>query len=309
MKPTSLLRWAKIDSFVGNRSAPELTYYRPCPICGSLKTKVVLALNDFQFYSDSADIPKRADLQQRICLNCFALYLNPCYSDYGFRVLFEEAGQSYGSTEGHPQEQVNWFSTRGLLDKGMRVLDVGCYDGAFLARLPEHVTKLGVDIDKPAIERGRDLHRGQGTEFFLGDFETFPYTGPPPDLITMFHVLEHLPRPVEVLKKLRSIAKPQTRLVVEVPVIEDGKTNDINGFFSVMHTTHFSKWSLKNCLFSGGWEISESLIQKEYNGYRVLASPRIDCDSKNFAASLSDSLQLKRYLSFWYQSIAEAEKK
>mgnify|MGYP000380287711 CR=1 FL=1 len=37
----------------------------------------------------------------------------------------------------------------------------------------------------------------------------------------MFHVLEHLPRPVEVLRKLRSIAEVSTRLVVEVPVLEN----------------------------------------------------------------------------------------
>lgn len=133
-KQKDAIAWAKIDSFNGNHTSPALTYYRPCPICGSLKSKAVLELSDFQFYSDSADQPKRVDVRENICLDCFALYLNPCYSNYGFRVLFAEAGQSYGSTEGRPQEQIDWLSVRGLLNDDSSLLDVGCYDGSFLSR-------------------------------------------------------------------------------------------------------------------------------------------------------------------------------
>ena len=303
------IKWSKVDSFIGNSSSDALTYHRPCPICGSLHSKVVLELNDFQFYSDSATSPKRVNVRENMCFDCFALYLNPCYSSYGFRILFEEAGQSYGSTEGRPQEQIDWLENRDRLKSGFSILDVGCYDGNFLARLPEGLRKMGVDIDGPAIERGRQRHGEQGIRFFLGDFETFKFDGPSPDTITMFHVLEHLPRPVEVLKNLRSISGPGTNLVVEVPILENGKTNDINGFFSVQHMTHFSRKSLANCLALGGWEVVEQIEQPDYNGCRVLAKPAAISGepSEMVKANPDDAIAAIGYLENWYGAVKDAE--
>ena len=309
-KASPNVQWKKINSFAGNCSSSSLAYYRPCPICGSLKCRVVLELNDFQFYSDSATNPKRVDVKENMCLDCGTLYLNPCYSEYGFRVLFAEAGQSYGSTEGRPQEQIEWLESRGLLDGGSSVLDVGCYDGSFLARLPDHVQKLGVDIDAPAIERGRLKHSNKGIRFIHGDFEHFQFSGNPPAAITMFHVLEHLPRPVEVLKKLRSIASLATKLIVEVPILENGKTNDINGFFSVQHMTHFTRSSLENCLSLGGWNIQEKVEQPDYNGCRVLATAQDVAEDKPIRASIAeDCKSLMDYLSAWYLAIGEVQQR
>jgi SAM-dependent methyltransferase len=306
----SKIRWSTIDSFVGNSTSQSLTFHRPCPICGSLRTRTILALNDFQFFSDSATLPKRVDIHQCMCLDCHAIYMNPCYSTYGFKVLFAEAGQSYGSTEGRPLEQIDWLEQRSLIQPGSRLLDVGCYDGSFLARLPEYVQKLGVDIDAPAIERGQKQHADQEIEFFLGDFETFAFSGAAPDTITMFHVLEHLPRPVQVLKKLRDISSQSTRLVVEVPILENGKTNDINGFLSVQHMTHFSRASLDNCLKLAGWEAMEYVEQADYNGCRVLAKPK---DMATSLATLktpsSDWLSLNDYLETWHSSLKDVEAK
>jgi hypothetical protein len=60
---------------------------------------------------------------------------------------------------------------------------------------------------------------------------------------------------------------------VEVPVVERGFTNDLVGFFSVQHTTHFSRRSLENALWRAGWEPEEVDEDMDYNGHRVLAVP------------------------------------
>lgn len=303
------IRCSKIDSFIGNSNSLALTYHRPCPICSSSHSRVVLELEDFQFYSDSDRSPKRVDVRQKMCLDCFALYMNPCYSSYGFRVLFEEAGQSYGSSDGRQQEQIDWLQDHGLLKRGLSVLDVGCYEGGFLARLPDGLRKIGVDIDGPAIERGRLRSTDLGIEFCHGDFESFKFDGPPPDIITMFHVLEHLPRPVEVMKNLRSIAGKNTRLVVEVPILENGKTNDINGFFSVQHMTHFSRKSLSNCLAIGGWQIVEQMEQPDYNGFRLLAKPITTTPNPIGAieGSPDDVIRMIDYFGNWYGALKTVE--
>jgi ubiquinone/menaquinone biosynthesis C-methylase UbiE len=304
----STVCWTKIDSFIGNSTAPQLTRHRPCPICGSLKSNIVLQLNNFQFYSDSAEDPKRVDLCQNICLDCFALYLNPCYTDYGFRILFAEAGQSYGSTDSHVREQVDWLTAHGLLRRDNSVLDIGCYDGAFLALLPKHIRKVGVDIDRQAIERGRALHREHDIEFVLGSFERFEFRDAAPNTITMFHVLEHLERPVDVLRHLRLISNPHTSLVVEVPILENGTTNGIPGFFSIQHMTHFSFSSLDNCFKEAGWKIEVRQDQQDYNGCRVLATPIEEQPIEK--STMGDSQDWARFLECvggWYGAIANVE--
>lgn len=304
-RPDVDMQWHKIDSFVGNRHAEATLRARPCPICGSARVRTVLNLDDFQFFSDSAVQPKRVNLRQVQCLQCHALFLNPVYSAQGFALLFAEAGQSYGASEGRPQEQIAWLAARGLLQQGSKLLDAGCYDGGFLSHLPDYVERIGVDIDGPAIERGRALHGAAGICFVQGNFESFKSPNVP-DCITMFHVLEHLPDPIAVLKNLRANAHGNTRLVVEVPILEKGATNDINGFFSVQHTTHFSRASLRNALGRAGWSVEEWFEQPDYNGCRVLACPG-DVESTN--GSTDDVAALHEYLASWHAAVASVNRR
>jgi 2-polyprenyl-3-methyl-5-hydroxy-6-metoxy-1,4-benzoquinol methylase len=263
-----------------------------------------LRFDQFQLYSDSAELPKRIDVRQVQCLDCFALYMSPCYSEYGFRVLFAEAGCSYGSSAGRPLEQCEWLGARGLLRSGSRLLDAGCYEGTFLAKLPEDVRKIGVDIDAPAIERGRRQFADKSIDFILGDFETF-HCDESLDTITMFHVLEHLPRPKAALQNLRSMAHEGTRLVVEVPILENGITNDINGFFSAHHMTHFTRASLEICLGLAGWQIIEAKEQEDYNGFRIVAAPAESTRAAGRASSTT--LLLHAYLSGWHAALRAVE--
>ena len=267
-----MIPWSTVDSFAGNRSDAALTAHRPCPVCGADRPVAAFAMHDFQWFSDDATLPKRVDIHEVQCDACAALYLNPAYTPYGFQALFAEAGCSYGATAGRPQEQLRWLTAQGLLQPGKRLLDVGCYDGRFLALMPETVQRLGVDIDLPAIERGRRLYGASGITLIHDDFDCFRLEQAP-DAITLFHVLEHLPDPVATLANLRAMAAPATRLVVEVPILENGLTNDINGFFSVQHMTHFSRRSLANALARAGWAIETRLEQPDYNGCRVLCRP------------------------------------
>jgi hypothetical protein len=296
--------WAEVDSFRDNFGSSDLTARRSCPVCGGERSRGVLEFRGFQFFSDEAERPKRADVREVQCSSCFALYLNPCYTDYGFSVLFSEAGLSYGASPVRYEEQRDWLRDRGLIESGGEVLDIGCYEGAFLRGLPGDMRRVGIDIDAKAVERGRRLCHGDDIELMAGDFESFPYGGSP-DTIMMFHVLEHLPRPVSVLRRLRAAAGDATLLVVEVPILEKGHTNDINGFFSVQHMTHFSRNSLEGSLLRAGWKIREWSERDDYNGCRVVAEP-----ASPFECPEADSEDVKRlmdYLSSWYASVRDVE--
>ena len=51
------INWSTIDSFDGNFSSASLAFERTCPICSSSRARVILELEDFQFYSDLAIVP------------------------------------------------------------------------------------------------------------------------------------------------------------------------------------------------------------------------------------------------------------
>lgn len=295
------LRWATVDSGTRGFSSPALTVHRPCPVCDSLRARPFFELPEYQFYTDDPNHPKRAMIRDVQCDDCFAAFLDPVYTETGFRILFAQAERSYGATMGRVGEQISWMAERGLLGHGAVALDVGCYDGGLLAAMPDGVHRMGVDIDSVAIERGRRL-LSETAELVVGDFESF-VVSTPPDLITMFHVLEHLPRPVPTLTRLREVSHEGTRLVVEVPVLEGRPTNDLGGFFTVQHTTHFSRRSLANCLTRSGWRIVEWLHQPDYNGDRVLCEP--DRPDPTPAGDPDDALRIREALVRWHGAVID----
>ena len=279
---------------------------RPCPLCGGLRHRPLLEFEDFQFYVDTP-VSTRVTIRQVQCRSCFAAFMNPVFTPEGFAVLFARAGASYpsyGSTGQREAAQMAWLETRGLLAPGRTLLDVGCFEGAFLSRLPEGARGIGVDIDAPAIGRAERRHGGPGRRFVCADFETV-VLDERVDLITLFHVLEHLPRPVEVLRQLARLSHPGTRLLVEVPVLENVIFDDVCGFLTVQHLTHFSIGSLANALAVSGWRLLSAEAMPGYNGYRVIAEP---AGAEAAVRPVPDDCgRILGYLAGWHQALARAE--
>lgn len=100
----------------------------------------------------------------------------------------------------------------------MKVLDVGSGGGEFaylLQSLGHEVT--GVEPNRgyagfAAGQYGLDIRRGM-----LDEVELEPGGW---DLVTVWHVLEHMEDPAGVLRKLRAVLRPGGQLVVEVPNVE-----------------------------------------------------------------------------------------
>lgn len=279
---------------------------RPCPICGGPAHRPLLEFEGYQFYVDLPD-STQVTIRQVQCRRCFAAFMNPVFTPEGFAALFARAGASYpsyGSTGERETVQMAWLQERGHLAPGQTLLDVGCFEGAFLSRLPVGVRGIGVDIDAPAIERANRRHGDANRRFVCADFESVQLDQPV-DLITLFHVLEHLPRPVAVLRQLARLAHPRTRLLVEVPVLENATFDAVCGFMTVQHLTHFSIGSLGNALAVAGWRVISAEAMAGYNGYRVIAEPA----GTEAAARplLEDCHRMLAYLSGWNRALAEVE--
>ncbi len=95
-----------------------------------------------------------------------------------------------------------------------RYLDVGCGSGAALgvARALGWRT-AGIEVDAAAAEKARRF----ADELHAGDVLTAPVAPGRFDVVTAMHVLEHVPDPVGMLRRMLEWLAPGGLLIVEVP--------------------------------------------------------------------------------------------
>lgn len=111
-------------------------------------------------------------------------------------------------------------SRRRRLDFGHYIrnrhwLDFGCGRGGMLDEMAAEAasaTGLEPNVDRAALVAAK----GHPVVRCLDELQDHSF-----DIITMFHVLEHLPEPVETLSRVRRLLKPGGRLLVEVPHARD----------------------------------------------------------------------------------------
>lgn len=101
----------------------------------------------------------------------------------------------------------------GYRPKG-RLLDLGCGAGAYLLEMQSLGWEVeGVDFDPAAVAAAK-VH---GLNVRSGCLEDQRYPSGSFDVIMMFHVVEHLPRPIETLKEVLRVLKPGGELFLFTP--------------------------------------------------------------------------------------------
>jgi SAM-dependent methyltransferase len=96
------------------------------------------------------------------------------------------------------------------------VLDVGCGDGSFLSELGAlGIFELhGIELDGPAARRAQ---RNPRIHLHSGDLLEAGYSREQFDLVSCFHVFEHLAEPQKALAVLYEIVKPGGSVVLSFP--------------------------------------------------------------------------------------------
>ena len=145
-----------------------------------------------------------------------------------------------------------------------RMLEIGCASGAFLhvmARKGWHVQ--GIEFSETAANRSRAL----GYPVYSGQLETAPDPGELFDLVVGWMVLEHLHKPVRVLKKVHAWTRPGAWLALSVPNAGSCQLALFrDAWFPLQlpnHLFHFTRDSLASVLRAGGWTIENILYQRD----------------------------------------------
>lgn len=96
-----------------------------------------------------------------------------------------------------------------------KLLDVGCGDGLFLNRMSRWGwTVDGVDFDGKAIQNAKAKY---GLTLRHGDLHGAHFADATFDAITLSHVIEHVPDPINLMVEVRRILKPGGRVVLTTP--------------------------------------------------------------------------------------------
>jgi 2-polyprenyl-3-methyl-5-hydroxy-6-metoxy-1,4-benzoquinol methylase len=160
------------------------------------------------------------------------------------------------------------FVEGNLPRRGGSLLDLGCGAGAFLVRMQERgFTVSGAEISEPVAQFARDeLNLDVIRADAAGAIEVLQRQGRRFDLVTMIHAFEHLPDPLAVLRRLKTILNPAGTVAINVPnvryplaAVDLWLNTDMAGIWDpVGHFSYFSSRTLRETCQRAGFEVVAS---------------------------------------------------
>jgi 2-polyprenyl-3-methyl-5-hydroxy-6-metoxy-1,4-benzoquinol methylase len=215
-----------------------------CPICDSAEQQFFMATKDFSVSGESFNIVS--------CKACGFHFTNPIPAEDKIGAYYKS--ESYVSHSSSKKGFINriyhvvrWYSLRrkrqliASLTKGRNLLDVGAGTGHFL-RVAKNggwsVIGLEPDSDARIVAKAmngvellpiEELHNLKEKQF---------------DVITMWHVLEHVYHLNRDVDRLVSLLKPDGVLVIAVPNMKSYDANHYKEFWAAydlpIHLYHFT---------------------------------------------------------------------
>jgi 2-polyprenyl-3-methyl-5-hydroxy-6-metoxy-1,4-benzoquinol methylase len=239
---------------------PEL-FLKDCPLCGS---------HDFSgFYRRHHII----HIFYSYCNSCGLVFQNPTYSKeewdrfykYDYRKIYDNNVDPTESSLLLQRNRAEFYLQviRNEKIKFNSHLDIGSSTGELLVKIKEDCkikVQAGIELDA----QYRKFSLSRGVKVFESLAEAIE-EGTRYELVTMNHVLEHIPQPASFLRSLSKLIDPNGYLFIEVPNIEGGM-----GAMELAHPLAFSPETITKILNNAGFKITFMKMHGEPKHY----SPR-----------------------------------
>ena len=207
------------------------------------------------------------------CKNCGLVYLNPRQSETeiesfyanNYRSLFSGSvspnSEIIEEHEQRAQRRIDFFrETFPKLEEG-RILEIGCAAGNFLNLMKKAGWMcLGVEAGIAFSEYAKKEYE---LEIVTDLYENIKFQSTSYDVISLFHVLEHLRNPTRALSDFNRMLNGNGILFLEIPDVHRASL-DVKNYFQKSHIYDFSATTIRALLAKCGFEV----VNCQYDKYK-----------------------------------------
>ena len=244
-----------------------------CPVCGSETGRAISRFNDRTYYR---------------CIKCSIIYMDrtcPAPIEYEKEYFFESYKKQYGKTyledfdniKKSGKKRINVISKishggtearrtrRENKDESLKLLDIGCAYGPFLAAAKEvNYSPFGIDPAEDAIKYLTETLNIPAIHSFFPLPHSALHTKHLYNVITLWFVIEHFTDNVSVLNEVKRLLKPGGILAFSTPSYTGiSGHSSIHRFLSKSPADHWTIWSPKSArkaLAIAGFKVKKIVI-------------------------------------------------
>lgn len=241
-----------------------MIYTENCLVCGSSRFREkypsTFASERWQEAVEFFLTSRRRATHGRIveCLHCGFVFTDPQFTLKEYALIYANVPVFSGDEAAREARHRRLSREVRRFAGGGKLLDLGCGDGKFIANIHRDFQAQGIDIG-PAKEMsaggGPVIHHGDLIEVISSRADDWANGF---DIITAWDILEHLPRPGELICALRRVISPGGHLLCTLPDISSPAarlSGDKWNCLLLEHLWYFNPDTLRKFMSDRGFEL------------------------------------------------------
>jgi SAM-dependent methyltransferase len=288
-----------------------MTIVQACPVCGSSQIDDFLRRNAVPVHQnlilaswqDALQVI-RGDLVFAVCHECGFVF------NRAFDIGKLTYGADYDNTQSHSPYFARYMANLAehlLREEGVtnsRIVEVGCGKGVFLKLLVDDPAygNLGIGFDPSYVGPESDLG---GRLRFKRRFYDETCADLPADVVVCRHVIEHVPRPLELLYAVRRALgnAHAARIYFETPCVEWILHNRVIWDFFYEHCSLFTIASLRTAFEHAGFSVRN--VRHIFGGQYLWLEAGLAGTSDGFSVDVRDIPRLGRQFAVAEEQLRE----